>query len=377
MSSILYLANTDWYVFNFRLSLLQDVQDGDQTVAVITPEGDYGQRLRDNRIAWRGTRVFRTRRSMASRIMFFAGCVVEAVRERPKIVHAFTIECVVYASLMSVVLRSRAVYSLVGLGFLRETTGGPLARIARATLRAALKTLWALQSRFVVTVQNEEDHATLVEGGIAPAARVRLIAGGSGVNLDQFHPSNRTGSGGKPRALFASRLLWQKGIGDYIEAATELAESGAPYEFWIAGDPDRGNRGSVSDSEIENWSSSGIVEFLGHRDDMQQVLGMVDVVVLPTFYGEGVPRILIEAAASGLPLIASDHIGCRAVVHDGENGRLVAAHDSAALAQAMREVLDDPSLRVRMGRRSREIAEARFDEHVVTAKFLELYSELV
>lgn len=375
MVDVVYIANTDWYIFNFRKNLIKQARETGLSVCIVTPTGKYGRQLQADGFDWRATPVFGTRRSLASRLCLFFGCVRAIAFGRPKIVHAFTVECVLYASLMGLLSRSRSVYSLVGLGFLRDTSGSAPARVLRAALILTLKILWALQGRYLITVQNEEDQETLIEGRIAPRERIRLIQGGSGVNLARFRPRDDRCERERPRVLFAARLLWQKGIGDYVEAAHLLAEQGFQCDFWIAGAPDYGNPGTVDDAEIELWKRGGVVTYLGHRDDMERLLREVDLVLLPTYYGEGLPRILIEAAACGLPIIATDHVACRPVVRNGENGLLVRARDPRGLAVAIRKILSDPAARTRMGKRSREIAEAGFDERAVASAILDRYVE--
>jgi len=177
--------------------------------------------------------------------------------------------------------------------------------------------------------------------------------------------------------LLASRLLWAKGLAEYVEAARVVRESIPGAHFLIAGETDPGNPAAVPHNVIEEWKTQRSVEILGHCEDMQELLGEVDVVALPSFYGEGVPRILIEAAATGLPLVTTDTPGCREIVQHGVNGFLVRPGDPEPLAQAIKKLLLDDELRVEMGKRSRELACSEFSEDQVISRTFQVYQKCV
>jgi glycosyltransferase involved in cell wall biosynthesis len=176
--------------------------------------------------------------------------------------------------------------------------------------------------------------------------------------------------------LLASRLLWDKGVAEYIAAARQLKGEGRAIRFLLAGDPDPGNPAAVPESELHGWVADGTVEWLGHVEDMPALFARTDVVVLPS-YREGLPKGLIEAAACALPLVTTDVPGCREVVTDGVDGLLVPARDAAALAHAIARLQDDPALARRLGEAARTKALAQFDERVVVAATLAVYRELL
>jgi len=177
--------------------------------------------------------------------------------------------------------------------------------------------------------------------------------------------------------LLASRLLWAKGVAEYVEAARVVRQSIPGAHFLIAGETDPGNPAAVPHNVIEEWKTQRNVEILGHCEDMRELLGGVDVVALPSFYGEGVPRILIEAAATGLPLVATDMPGCREIVRHGVNGFLVRPREPEPLAQAIKKLLLDDELRVEMGKRSRELACTEFSQDQVISRTLQVYQKCV
>ena len=179
--------------------------------------------------------------------------------------------------------------------------------------------------------------------------------------------------------FLATRLIWDKGIADFIKAAKDIKQKNhIDAEFLLAGNIDRGNPASVSKKDIDQWIDEGFIHYLGNVLDMCSLLQEVDIVVLPTTYGEGVvPRILIEAAACGLPLIATDVPGCREIVRSDYNGILTPPNDSIALAKAIARLLKDPLERALMGKNGRKIAREEFDEKIVIKKTLDVYQRLL
>ncbi len=175
--------------------------------------------------------------------------------------------------------------------------------------------------------------------------------------------------------LLAARLLWDKGIAEYVEAARRLRSEGHAVDFLLAGDPDPGNPAAVPEAAVRQWSEEGIVTWLGHVDDMPSLLRSVQVVALPS-YREGLPKGLIEAAACGLPLVTTDVPGCREVVTDGVDGLLVPVKDANALAAAILRLQGDADLRRRLGAAARVKAEQEFDERIVVGRTLAVYREL-
>jgi glycosyltransferase involved in cell wall biosynthesis len=193
------------------------------------------------------------------------------------------------------------------------------------------------------------------------------------VDLDRFSPAG-TAQGAPLRVVMACRLLRGKGVEDFVKAAELLARSSDEVIFVVAGTSDLGNPTAIPESQIALWKE-GRVEFLGHVEDMAALLRGSSVAVLPTFYQEGIPRFLLEAAASGLPIVATDVGGCSEVVRDGLNGFLVRPHAPEALAVAIGRLINDPGLRAEMGRRGRLAAQS-FDQKAVVAAHMALCAEV-
>jgi glycosyltransferase involved in cell wall biosynthesis len=171
-------------------------------------------------------------------------------------------------------------------------------------------------------------------------------------------------------------MLWDKGIAEYVEAAHLLRAQGRRVRFLLAGTPDAGNPAAIPIETIQNWVRDGVVEWLGHVDDMAELYATVQIVALPS-YREGLPKSLIEAAACGLPLVTTDVPGCHEEIRDGEDGLLVPARNAAALATAIARLIDDPELAQRFGAAARQKAVAEFDERIVINRTMAVYQDLL
>jgi len=173
-----------------------------------------------------------------------------------------------------------------------------------------------------------------------------------------------------------ARLLWHKGLAEYLGAAQILKGQGRDIEFLLAGAPDESNPTSVTEATVAAWEAQGLIEWLGYVEDMPSLYRTIDAVVLPS-YREGLPKVLVEGAAAGLPLVTTDVPGCREVVVDGQDGLLVPARDPQALAEAIARLQDDPDLRARLGNAARAKALAQFDGHIIIDRFFKVYDGLV
>ncbi len=371
---VLLFANTEWYLYNFRLGFARFLRERGFDVVMMSPRGPYGKRLEEDGFRW--IPLDMDRRSLNPlRELRLLGHIVGVLRdEAPDLVHNFTIKCVVYGSLAAVLAGVRArVNAVTGLGYV-FIGKGLRARLLRLVVGSLLRrTLGGKSARLIL--QNGDDLAAFVQSGLALPHAVRLIRG-SGVNTSRFFPRVGDRQELHMKVLLASRLLWDKGVGEYADAAHRLKQKGLAIDFLLAGNTDPGNPAAVSSQQVDIWRTEGIVEPLGHVEDMPAILVKTDVMVLPS-YREGLPRCLIEAAACGLPIVTTDAPGCREVVEDGVNGYLVPPRDPAALADAIRRLHADPELRRKMGRAGREKVLREFDERVVFDATLAVYWELL
>ena len=226
----------------------------------------------------------------------------------------------------------------------------------------------------MVIFQNPDDRELLVNAVGLDRQETRLIPG-SGVDLDKFPITPETDA--IPVVVMASRLLKDKGVYEFVEAARFLRRAGVEAIFQLIGGPDPENPESVSAESIDVWVNEGIIEYLGFRNDIPELFIRAHVVVLPSFYGEGLPKVLVEAAAAGRAVVTTDMSGCRDAIRAGKSGLLVPVRDARALAAAIRRLLEDSELRRRMGKEGRKLAETRFSIDKIVQAHLEIYRGLI
>jgi glycosyltransferase involved in cell wall biosynthesis len=292
---------------------------------------------------------------------------------RPDLVHLLTIKAIIYGGIAA---RFAGVPSVViaftGLGQIFSGRGLHWSAL-RFSVRLLLK-IAAGHPNSSVIVQNPDDDLRLTTLGIVPIGESVLIRG-SGIDVGSFKPLPL--STGAPLVILASRMIWEKGILEFVEAARFLRGNGSKARFALVGNTHPSNPRAVPGAQLKAWDLEGVVEYWGRREDMSNVLQESHIVCLPSKYGEGVPRILIEAAAAGRPLVATDIPGCREVVRDGITGLLVPCGDVNALARAIAHLAGDVDLRRRMGAKARQLAETEFDERTTVTKTLAVYDALL
>jgi glycosyltransferase involved in cell wall biosynthesis len=290
---------------------------------------------------------------------------------QPDIVHLVTIKPVIYGGLAARIARVPAKVSAIsGMGylFIRE---GVVARVVQWLVRQLYRAALAHKNGKVI-FQNPDDRKFFTESGIVDIAHTVLIRG-SGVDLSQYMPAPEPE--GRTRVTMVSRFLSDKGIREFAEAARMLKERGTPVIFTVVGYIDPSNPASLAQPEVEGWVKEGIVENWGRRDDIAEVYKQSHIACLPS-YREGLPKSLLEAAASGRVIVTTDVPGCREVVEHGRNGLLVPVRNAKALAEAVAGLVQDREDRLRMGREGRARAEAEFGITSVVAATLAIYQGL-
>ena len=371
-ADVIMFANTDWYLYNFRRSLALRIQSLGYTVLMISPDGQFGPRLCDLGLRWEPLEMRRgsLRPDVEVQLVWRLSQILR--RERPRLIHSFTIKCAVYGSLAAALAGTpNRVNAVTGLGYV-FTSNDLKARVLAPIVRNLMRFAW-IGSKTRVIVQNHDDAEALLRMG-AIEAHLRLIPG-SGVDCQRFRPRGaQAASRPRKRIVFCGRLLWDKGLAELVEAARLLCNRG--LKFIAAGVPDPGNPAAVPIDTIRNWESQGLVQFLGHVEDMPALFAEADIFVLPS-YREGLPRSLIEAGACGLPLIATDVPGCRDVITNGLDGILVPSRDATELANAIWRLVTDADLASRLGMAAREKVMRSFDETLVIRRTVDVYEELL
>lgn len=292
---------------------------------------------------------------------------------KPDIVHHIALKPIIYGAIAARMEGVRSVVNApIGMGFV-FTSATSTARVLRPIALAMLRFTLNPAGSWVI-FENTEDRDSFVGRGYVRKEDSALIEG-AGVDLELFHP--RPEPPGPPVIVLAARMLAPKGVRDLVEAAAILKRDGVAARVQLAGAPDPGNPETIGEDELRGWHDSGLVEWLGQRSDMADVYGAAHIACLPSYYGEGLPRTLLEAMAAGLPIVTTDNVGCRSAVTDGENGILVPPRDPQALATALRRLIEDPALRANYGSAGRKRAEERFGLPLVISQTLSLYDGLL
>jgi glycosyltransferase involved in cell wall biosynthesis len=367
---LLFFITEDWFVCSHWLPHVTAARDAGYQVFVVTRVREHRALLEQLGIELVSLELSRRGWNPLAEAKTIAQLFTIYQRIRPDLVHHIAMKPVVYGTIAAWLIRPKAIVNyMAGLGWL-FTARNLRAQLLRLFVGLVLRGI--LRSGQVI-VENPSDWAQIEALGIDP--HCMTLVPGAGVDMQNFFPvswSHHT-----PLVIMASRLLWAKGVGEFVAAARLLKSRGVTARFALVGNPDPENPSSVPIGQLEVWRQEGVVEWWGRRNDMPEVFAESHVVCLPSTYGEGVPKVLIEASAAGRPIIATQIPGCQAIVRHGENGLLVPLHDIEALARAMETLINDRELRERMGQRGREIALIEFSEKKVVALILSVYDRLL
>lgn len=367
---LLFVVTEDWYFHSHRLPLAMAAKARGLDVAIAT-------RVHAHRelIEAQGIRVIPLEKLIRSSLNPFRElqAVVELYsvigRERPDIVHSVAIKPVIYSSVVNIIrnVPSR-VNALGGLGFAFSSRNFR-AKILRSAIIQMFRLLLKRRGTSVI-VQNKEDLQVMTGICGLDQAQVHLIRG-AGVDLTSYRPI--AAPAGAPVVMLASRMLWDKGVGEFVEAAKILRNQGVVARFVLVGKPDGENPASVKEQQLLEWHNEQAIEWWGYRADMPQTLSEASIVCLPTYYGEGVPKILIEAMACGRAIVTTDTPGCRDLIPDGQNGILIQPRDTADLANAIKAILTDDAKRQGFGIEGRRLAETDFSLSGVIDETFRIY----
>ena len=360
-------SNMIWTISQFRLGLIKAFIKAGYEVVCAADTDDFSM-LSEMKLAEAGARFIRlplSRKSINPLQDLWYIVLLRRVlrRERPDLVINFTVKPIVYGSL--------AAHSL-GIPSFAVTTGLGFVFTRQNLLTRFIKLLYAFSLRFPKRIffLNEDDRNALIKGSLADPKKTRILPS-EGIDLDHYHPTGRFDPSEPFTFLLIARLLWEKGIGEYVEAARKLKEShGKQVECRLIGYIDENNPGGISREQLIEWVSEGVITYLGTTDDVRPVIADADCVVLPSIYREGVPRTLMEAAAMAKPLIATNWVGCREVVDHDINGYLCKPRDANDLYDKMVDMLNlSDQERALMGTNGREKMQRQFDEKIVINQY--------
>ena len=369
MKKIAIVSNTSWFLYNFHLRLLQDLRSESYMITVVAPADSYAERLESMGFGLCTINI----NSKGTNPLEDIGLITAFYRRykaiAPDLILQFTIKPNIYGSIAAGLLGIPVVSTITGLGtiFLNDRLSS---RIGRLLYKIALKVPKK------VFFLNEADRELFIHSRLVPRQKAAIIPG-SGIDTEAFKPSKkRNDASEKIRFLMIARLIKDKGIREYVEAAKKLHDSEC-NEFCILGAYYAGNPTAVSEAEVQAWEAEGSIRYLGTSDDVPSVIAAADCIVLPS-YREGISQVLLEAASMAKPIIATDVPGCREVVVEGVNGFLCKVRDADSLADAMRRMslLTDVQ-RKTMGQRGREKVMAEFDERVVNRRYIDAIAKIL
>jgi glycosyltransferase involved in cell wall biosynthesis len=371
---LLFLVAEDWYFCSHRLPLALAAREAGYEVIVVTRVNKHAEVIRAagltliplQRMRRAGARPLQELTSIGELWGIYR-------RERPDLVHHVGLKPVVYGSLAARIVGVRGVVNaLAGLGFV-FSSGRLFARLLRPVVKFVFSCLLNRKNARVI-VQNQRDRDVLTNQVGIDLSNVCLIRG-AGVDLRLY--GAQPPSVQPPLIVLIARMLWDKGVGDFVEAANRIHDAGVQARFALIGIPDPENPTSVPESQLRAWHDGGKVEWWGYRSDIPSVLNMASIACLPTFYGEGVPKALIEAMASSRAIVTTDIPGCRELVAGGRSGILVPPRDVPALSAALESLILDPDRCRQMGTAGRLMVEQSLSLQQVLKETLTLYADLV
>ena len=366
---IAVLANTTWYLYNFRLNLMLALQDQGHEVFAVGPEDLYVEKIKQAGISHLAFNVSGDGINPLKELKTVTKLYLTLRREKIDLVLSSTPKGNIYAGIAALPSGIKTIANISGLG---------RTFIKPSMLTGLIKLLYKFIFRYSshVFFQNNDDRDLFIKYGLVSTGKTSLLPG-SGVDLKRFTPSyQHKSSREKTTFLLIARLLWDKGIGEYVEAARKVHSEYQGAQFQLLGQLDAANPAAISRKTVDQWHSEGVIDYLGKTDNVIPYLQAADCVVLPS-YREGTPRSLLEAAAMGKPVITTDAAGCRNVVDDKVSGYLCELKSSEGLAEKMLKFIElESSLQIKMGQAGRKKMEQEFDEKIVINMYLEYINKL-
>lgn len=367
---LLYFVTEDWYFCSHRLELARAAQQAGYDVHVLTRVNADGDKIRAEGFHLIPLTMQRGSINPLRELQALFQVWQAYQQIKPDIVHHVALKPVLYGGLVSCLLPHLKTVNLVaGLGAI-FSSDKPKSRLLRPVVKLLFRWLFNRHNSKVI-VQNSEDQAVLINELRINPAHVVLIKG-SGVNIQHFSPQPEPN--GKVSVALVSRLLWDKGIGEFVAAVKLLKAKGLDFSALLVGKPDPENMASVTEQQLKIWQASELVECVGHKEDIAQLWQETHIAVLPS-YREGLPKSLLEAAACGRPIVTTDTSGCKEIVQDGVNGFFVPVRDVKTLANAVEKLILDPALRKRMGQAGRVMVEQEFASEKIIMQTLEIYRQ--
>lgn len=367
---LLFIVNTPDFFLSHRLPIALAAKEQGYKIIIATASSNASVEIEHHGFEWRQVSFSRSGTSIFNEISTLYSLYILFKQFKPDIVHLVTIKPVLYGGAISRILQVPTVFAVSGLGtvFSDPKSGWLLTNIVKKLYRFVFQ-----RKRLAVIFQNEFDMQTLCSISNVDKNACNLIHG-SGVNLQSFHVVSEPES--NIVVVMASRLILEKGVREFIAAAKIVSEKMPDIKFLLCGSIDVGNPNHLQQYELDLLNDELNVDYMGEQQNITEVFQKSHIVVLPSYYGEGLPKVLIEAAACGRAVITTDHPGCRDAIINGKTGLLVTPRDPEAIALAIMDLAKNHEKRKEMGRQGRVLAFERFDIKLVVDKHLAIYQSL-
>ena len=368
---ILFIVSEDWYFYSHRLELaIEGIKRGNK-ISLLTNYQNHKNLIKKNNIETYELGNFRGKLSFINELknLYTLYKIINLVK--PNIIHAVSIKISIYSAIINIVTKTNTLVAAIsGLGY--HYTSKKKSSIIYSYIINCLIQSFLRNKKTHIIVQNPDDMKILNNLNIGKK-NISLIKG-VGVNTKKFSPNNI--SNDIPRVILACRMLWSKGIKTFVECAEQIRKEGYEVDFILAGKPDEKNPDSVPKNILEEYNKNNIIKWIGHVEDISKELVHYDIMLFPSLYGEGVPKILLEAASTSLPIITYDVPGCREVVIDGVNGFLIKADDKKELIKRLKELILDLELRVSLGKNGRKIIVNSFSSDDMNNETIKVWNKI-
>jgi len=367
---ILFISNVDWFFISHRLPIALEAIKKGYEVHLATKCTDKKSFLIKKGFVIHSIELDRTQKNLINFSKILAHIFKIVYEVEPSIIHAITIKPVIIGGFASRILNIPFVASISGLGYVFVSRG------IRSTLTKFVVTLLyklALSGQNIKVIFQNIDDEKIISSICNLKLNQKVLIHGSGVDLDIYKPKNKKSK--DKIILFASRLLKSKGLLEFVKSAELLKFKN--LKFLIAGKFDHENPDCIEFERMNDWVSRGIVDYVGYNENIINLINYSNIVVLPSYYGEGLPKILIEASACGIPIITTNHPGCRDAIINEVTGLLVPIKDHKALSSAILRLIENPQLSKKMGESGRKLALKKYDIKKVVNKHISIYEDLI
>jgi glycosyltransferase involved in cell wall biosynthesis len=372
---LVFVVNVDWFFVSHRLPIALEAISNGYEVHLICKDTGLKPQLSKHGIICHDISFSRSGSKVSHELITLLNLRRVIKEIAPDLIHAVTIKPVIYSGLILHSLKHKPCFvaAISGLGYVFSATS-IRARLTRLLVSLLYKTAFIHKNKMIIFQNSTDDE--ILSRVVGLNEKDKFLIKGSGADLGVYNvcpePDDKI-----IKVIMACRLLKEKGIYEYVEAAKIIHSQFDNVQFLLAGTPDKDNPNSISQAELDEWDNKGIVKALGHRDDIPQLFAESHIVTMPSYYGEGVPKVLIEAAACGRPIVTTNNPGCRDSIIPEVSGKLIPIKDHKALAKALIEFIENKRMRKSMGLKGREYAVKEFDVTCVVKKHMEIYSSLL